>query len=153
MDSNLVYELLLFCISVLLILYLPKSSADMDVSGNPCLALCMRTPYSGLQVRLQVSEDSQGNIYSNSIAVYKRKLKQMITPPFFFVFSGVCGLVVVLQVAVYPGNVLAIHMSKPQGFKYKSGQYVFVNCSAVSPFQWYFCGPFSFENPFITPSF
>ncbi|KAG5537347.1 hypothetical protein RHGRI_024705 [Rhododendron griersonianum] len=42
----------------------------------------------------------------------------------------------ILKVAVYPGNVLALHMSKPQGFKYKSGQYMFVNCSAVSPFEW-----------------
>ena len=38
--------------------------------------------------------------------------------------------------AVYPGNVLALHMSKPQGFRYKSGQYMFVNCAAVSPFEW-----------------
>lgn len=41
-----------------------------------------------------------------------------------------------LKVAVYPGNVLALHMSRPQGFKYKSGQYMFVNCAAVSPFEW-----------------
>lgn len=41
-----------------------------------------------------------------------------------------------LQVAVYPGNVLALHMSKPHGFRYKSGQYMFVNCAAVSPFEW-----------------
>ncbi|XP_070033951.1 respiratory burst oxidase homolog protein D-like isoform X2 [Nicotiana tomentosiformis] len=46
-------------------------------------------------------------------------------------------------VAVYPGNVLALHMSKPQGFKYKSGQYMFVNCSAVSPFEWH---PFSITS-------
>lgn len=38
----------------------------------------------------------------------------------------------------YPGNVLALQMSKPNGFKYKSGQYMFVNCSAVSPFEWYY---------------
>lgn len=43
----------------------------------------------------------------------------------------------ILKVAVYPGNVLALHMSKPQGFKYKSGQYMFVNCAAVSPFEWW----------------
>ena len=41
------------------------------------------------------------------------------------------------QVAVYPGNVLALHVSKPQGFKYSSGQYIYVNCSDVSPFEWY----------------
>lgn len=43
----------------------------------------------------------------------------------------------ILKVAVYPGNVLTLHMSKPQGFRYRSGQYIFVNCAAVSPFQWY----------------
>ncbi|OMP08895.1 Cytochrome b245, heavy chain [Corchorus capsularis] len=49
----------------------------------------------------------------------------------------------ILKVAVYPGNVLSLHMSKPQGFKYKSGQYMFVNCSAVSPFEWH---PFSITS-------
>ncbi|GMI82518.1 respiratory burst oxidase homologue D [Hibiscus trionum] len=49
----------------------------------------------------------------------------------------------ILKVAVYPGNVLALHMSKPQGFKYKSGQYMFVNCSAVSSFEWH---PFSITS-------
>ncbi|XAR50420.1 NAD(P)H oxidase [Bertholletia excelsa] len=49
----------------------------------------------------------------------------------------------ILKVAVYPGNVLALHLSKPQGFKYKSGQYMFVNCAAVSPFEWH---PFSITS-------
>ncbi|XP_051135758.1 respiratory burst oxidase homolog protein C-like [Andrographis paniculata] len=49
----------------------------------------------------------------------------------------------ILKVAVYPGNVLTLHMSKPQGFKYKSGQYIFVNCAAVSPFEWH---PFSITS-------
>ncbi|KAL0757886.1 hypothetical protein Bca101_095554 [Brassica carinata] len=40
-------------------------------------------------------------------------------------------------VAVYPGNVLSLYMSKPKGFKYRSGQYIYVNCSDVSPFQWH----------------
>ncbi|XVF54814.1 hypothetical protein PTKIN_Ptkin05aG0212000 [Pterospermum kingtungense] len=47
------------------------------------------------------------------------------------------------KVAVYPGNVLALHMSKPNGFRYKSGQYMFVNCAAVSPFEWH---PFSITS-------
>ncbi|XP_071722493.1 respiratory burst oxidase homolog protein C-like [Rutidosis leptorrhynchoides] len=47
------------------------------------------------------------------------------------------------KVALYPGNVLALHMSKPQGFRYKSGQYMFVNCAAVSPFEWH---PFSITS-------
>ncbi|XP_077227251.1 respiratory burst oxidase homolog A [Tasmannia lanceolata] len=49
----------------------------------------------------------------------------------------------IIKVAVYPGNVLTLHMSKPQGFKYKSGQYMFVNCAAVSPFEWH---PFSITS-------
>ncbi|URE06478.1 respiratory burst [Musa troglodytarum] len=47
------------------------------------------------------------------------------------------------KVAVYPGNVLALRMSKPQGFKYRSGQYIFLNCAAVSPFEWH---PFSITS-------
>ncbi|XP_023520753.1 respiratory burst oxidase homolog protein D-like [Cucurbita pepo subsp. pepo] len=49
----------------------------------------------------------------------------------------------ILKVAVYPGNVLALHMSKPHGFKYKSGQYMFVNCRDVSQFEWH---PFSITS-------
>lgn len=51
-----------------------------------------------------------------------------------------------LQVAVYPGNVLALHMSKPDRFRYKSGQYMFVNCAAVSPFEWYMLEVISIYN-------
>ncbi|KAJ4900842.1 Respiratory burst oxidase-like protein D [Raphanus sativus] len=49
----------------------------------------------------------------------------------------------IIKVAVYPGNVLSLHVTKPQGFKYKSGQYMFVNCRAVSPFEWH---PFSITS-------
>ncbi|KAL3538141.1 hypothetical protein ACH5RR_001507 [Cinchona calisaya] len=49
----------------------------------------------------------------------------------------------ILKVAVYPGNVMALYMSKPQGFRYTSGQYIFVKCSDVSPFQWH---PFSITS-------
>ncbi|KAI7755849.1 hypothetical protein M8C21_023617 [Ambrosia artemisiifolia] len=47
------------------------------------------------------------------------------------------------KVAVYPGNVLTLHMTKPQGFKYKSGQYMFVKYVPVSPFEWH---PFSITS-------
>ncbi|GKV18536.1 hypothetical protein SLEP1_g28900 [Rubroshorea leprosula] len=59
------------------------------------------------------------------------------------VFRSGYKAVKILKVAVYPGNVLSLHMSKPQGFKYTSGQYIFVNCSEVSPFQWH---PFSITS-------
>ncbi|XP_048324801.2 respiratory burst oxidase homolog protein B [Ziziphus jujuba] len=49
----------------------------------------------------------------------------------------------ILKVAVYPGNVLALHMSKPNGFKYTSGQYIYVKCRDISPFQWH---PFSITS-------
>ncbi|XP_022845462.1 respiratory burst oxidase homolog protein A-like [Olea europaea var. sylvestris] len=48
-----------------------------------------------------------------------------------------------LKVAIYPGNVLALQMSKPPQFKYKSGQYMFVQCPAVSKLEWH---PFSITS-------
>nr|GEY50087.1 respiratory burst oxidase homolog protein C-like [Tanacetum cinerariifolium] len=44
---------------------------------------------------------------------------------------------------VYPANMLELQMSKPPGFKYRSGQYMFVNCKAVAPFEWH---PFSITS-------
>lgn len=58
-------------------------------------------------------------------------------------FRSSVKAVQILKVAVYPGNVLTLQMTKPQGFKYKSGQYMFVNCAAVSPFEWH---PFSITS-------
>ncbi|GAV85082.1 Ferric_reduct domain-containing protein/FAD_binding_8 domain-containing protein/NAD_binding_6 domain-containing protein/NADPH_Ox domain-containing protein [Cephalotus follicularis] len=48
-----------------------------------------------------------------------------------------------LKVAIYPGNVLTLQMSKPLQFRYKSGQYMFVQCPAISPFEWH---PFSITS-------
>ncbi|PQQ06463.1 respiratory burst oxidase homolog protein B [Prunus yedoensis var. nudiflora] len=42
-----------------------------------------------------------------------------------------------------PWKCFGLHMSTPQGFKYTSGQYIYVNCSAISPFQWH---PFSITS-------
>ncbi|KAF5460613.1 hypothetical protein F2P56_020471 [Juglans regia] len=56
--------------------------------------------------------------------------------------SGSCS-VRLLKVAIYPGNVLTLQMSKSPQFKYKSGQYMFVQCPAVSPFEWH---PFSITS-------
>lgn len=52
-------------------------------------------------------------------------------------FRSSIRTVKVENVTAYPGNVLTLHMSRPTNFKYKSGQYMFVNCPAVSPFEWY----------------
>ncbi|XP_037414687.1 putative respiratory burst oxidase homolog protein H [Triticum dicoccoides] len=49
----------------------------------------------------------------------------------------------ILKAAIYPGNVLSLHMKKPPGFKYKSGMYLFVKCPDVSPFEWH---PFSITS-------
>ncbi|KAL5765107.1 hypothetical protein ACOSQ2_017701 [Xanthoceras sorbifolium] len=54
--------------------------------------------------------------------------------------SSIKPAINIQKVGVYPGNMLVLHMSKPQDFRYKSGQYMFVNCPAVSPFEWHpFC--------------
>ncbi|KAG6771966.1 hypothetical protein POTOM_023361 [Populus tomentosa] len=48
-----------------------------------------------------------------------------------------------LKLSVLPGNVLSLILSKPQGFKYKSGQYIFLQCPAISSFEWH---PFSITS-------
>ncbi|KAF8089621.1 hypothetical protein N665_0501s0033 [Sinapis alba] len=58
-------------------------------------------------------------------------------------FRSGSKVVTILKVAVYPGNVLSLYMSKPKGFKYTSGQYIYVNCPDVSPLQWH---PFSITS-------
>lgn len=49
----------------------------------------------------------------------------------------------ILKVSVLPGNVVSLIMTKPQGFKYKSGQYIFLQCPTISPFEWH---PFSITS-------
>jgi len=46
-------------------------------------------------------------------------------------------------VCLLPGNVLTITMSKPYGFRYRSGQYIFLQCPMISPFEWH---PFSITS-------
>lgn len=57
----------------------------------------------------------------------------------------------VAKVGVYTGNVLAIHITKPAGFKYKSGMYLFLQCPQISSFEWH---PFSItsapNDPFLS---
>ncbi|PWA75601.1 respiratory burst oxidase [Artemisia annua] len=49
----------------------------------------------------------------------------------------------ILKVVPYPENTLGLYITKPRGFKYVSGQYMFVKCEAVSPFEWH---PFSITS-------
>lgn len=48
-----------------------------------------------------------------------------------------------LKVSELPGDVFSLVMTKPQGFKYKSGQYIFLQCPAISKFEWH---PFSITS-------
>lgn len=52
-------------------------------------------------------------------------------------------MVNIVKAAIYPGNVLALHMTKPPGFKYRSGMYLFLQCPEISPFEWH---PFSITS-------
>ncbi|KAM7278921.1 hypothetical protein ACFE04_006055 [Oxalis oulophora] len=51
--------------------------------------------------------------------------------------------VTIIKAVIYSGNVLALYMSKPPGFKYKSGMYLFVKCPDISSFEWH---PFSITS-------
>ncbi|KAJ6316152.1 hypothetical protein OIU78_019433 [Salix suchowensis] len=49
----------------------------------------------------------------------------------------------VIKAIIYTGNVLALYMSKPPGFKYESGMYLFIKCPDLSKFEWH---PFSITS-------
>ncbi|KAK9280383.1 hypothetical protein L1049_014072 [Liquidambar formosana] len=49
----------------------------------------------------------------------------------------------IIKAIIYTGNVLALYMSKPAGFKYQSGMYLFVKCPDISNFEWH---PFSITS-------
>ncbi|KAJ0084102.1 hypothetical protein Patl1_30817 [Pistacia atlantica] len=49
----------------------------------------------------------------------------------------------IIKAVIYTGNVLALYMTKPSAFKYKSGMYLFVKCPDISPFEWH---PFSITS-------
>ncbi|KAG6601664.1 Respiratory burst oxidase-like protein E, partial [Cucurbita argyrosperma subsp. argyrosperma] len=49
----------------------------------------------------------------------------------------------ILKVSVLPGNVFSLVMLKPRGFKYRSGQYIFLQCPSISQFEWH---PFSITS-------
>ncbi|XP_075509093.1 respiratory burst oxidase homolog protein E [Primulina tabacum] len=49
----------------------------------------------------------------------------------------------ILKVSVLPGGVFSLVMAKPNGFKYISGQYIFLQCPTISPFEWH---PFSLTS-------
>uniref|UniRef100_A0ACD5YHP5 Uncharacterized protein n=1 Tax=Avena sativa TaxID=4498 RepID=A0ACD5YHP5_AVESA len=49
----------------------------------------------------------------------------------------------ILKVCLLPGSVLTITMSKPYGFRYRSGQYIFLQCPMISSFEWH---PFSITS-------
>ncbi|XP_026377413.1 respiratory burst oxidase homolog protein F-like [Papaver somniferum] len=43
----------------------------------------------------------------------------------------------IVKATTYPGKVLSLKMSKPAGFTYRSGMYLFLNCPDISPFEWH----------------
>ncbi|KAF8037407.1 hypothetical protein BT93_B0340 [Corymbia citriodora subsp. variegata] len=49
----------------------------------------------------------------------------------------------ILKANVYPGKVLALTISKPEGFEYRSGMYIYIQCPRISPFEWH---PFSLTS-------
>ncbi|XP_065866427.1 putative respiratory burst oxidase homolog protein H [Euphorbia lathyris] len=49
----------------------------------------------------------------------------------------------VIKGVIYSGNVLALYITKPPGFKYMSGMYLFVKCPDISKFEWH---PFSITS-------
>ncbi|KAM6593858.1 hypothetical protein CsatA_001561 [Cannabis sativa] len=49
----------------------------------------------------------------------------------------------ILKASFYPGKVLSLKLQKPEGFRYQSGMYIFIQCPQISPFEWH---PFSLTS-------
>ncbi|XP_031404619.1 respiratory burst oxidase homolog protein A-like isoform X2 [Punica granatum] len=49
----------------------------------------------------------------------------------------------ILRASTYPGKVLFLSFSKPDGFVYRSGMSIYVQCPQISPFEWH---PFSLTS-------
>ncbi|GAU46473.1 hypothetical protein TSUD_177010 [Trifolium subterraneum] len=58
-------------------------------------------------------------------------------------YKGKDHRVNIIKAIIYTGNVLALYMTKPAAFKYKSGMYLFVKCPDISKFEWH---PFSITS-------
>ncbi|CAJ2670337.1 unnamed protein product [Trifolium pratense] len=58
-------------------------------------------------------------------------------------YKGKDHRVSIIKAIIYTGNVLALYMTKPPAFKYKSGMYLFVKCPDISKFEWH---PFSITS-------
>ncbi|XWS74210.1 hypothetical protein CRYUN_Cryun02cG0196300 [Craigia yunnanensis] len=56
---------------------------------------------------------------------------------------NLCEREIPYQAVIYTGNVLALDVTKPPGFKYKSGMYLFVKCPDISKYEWH---PFSITS-------
>ncbi|KAL8141891.1 hypothetical protein V2J09_014923 [Rumex salicifolius] len=49
----------------------------------------------------------------------------------------------ILEAKMYPGEVLALKLSKPEGFSYRSGMYIYIKCPQVALLEWH---PFSLTS-------
>ncbi|KAL9673311.1 hypothetical protein QQ045_029567 [Rhodiola kirilowii] len=49
----------------------------------------------------------------------------------------------ILKANIYPGKVLHLKMCKPEGYIYRSGMYIFIQCPQISPYEWH---PFSLTS-------
>ncbi|XP_048322329.2 putative respiratory burst oxidase homolog protein H [Ziziphus jujuba] len=82
---------------------------------------------------------------------YKKTTWMYVMVPMMFYGSERISAVVnerkhrvnIIKATIYTGNVLALYVSKPPGFKYKSGMYIFVKCPDISSFEWH---PFSITS-------
>ncbi|CAN6997464.1 unnamed protein product [Brassica rapa subsp. trilocularis] len=86
--------------------------------------------YSGL--RHFVSDSLQMTSMYLAVPVAFPACEILIRP-----FRSSVSTVTIRKVAIYPGNVLTLHLSRPKNFKYESGQYMFVTCPTISTFEWY----------------
>lgn len=97
----------------------------MDVCHGTNGVLCYRKNFCGCRRTQAPCQCCQGKYQPVLFSLkYQKKMNQAHHIPSVF------------QATIYTGNVLALYVSKPRGFKYKSGMYIFVKCPDISTFEW-----------------
>ncbi|XAR63803.1 NAD(P)H oxidase [Bertholletia excelsa] len=62
---------------------------------------------------------------------------------FFRAIRSALREIKVLKATLYPGKVVSLKLSKPEGFRCRSGMYIYIQCPQISPFEWH---PFSLTS-------
>lgn len=115
------------------LLFPQNACVDVDVCRNSCGDLHWRTDVQDGQIYGVRCQDPQCVIVCNKYCIlFGENMSCYVSFQSLLFFR----FLLLLQATVYPVMVLALKVTKPPGFRYQSGMYVFVQCPELSKFEW-----------------